>query len=80
MGSKGGGVSDPGVVISEDEAATLARWAGLTMPPERLPQLALNLKAARGAVADLALAGIDPDAPVAGPFDPSWPDDEADAS
>lgn len=70
-------MSGHGVEISEDEAATLARWAGLTVPPERLPRLALDLMAARAAVADLSLAAIDPDAPVAAPFDPAWPDDEA---
>lgn len=59
--------------ISEVEAAALARWAGLTVPPERLPQLAANLAAARAAMADLAKVATDPTAPVDAPFDPAWP-------
>lgn len=67
---------EPGMDIGEAEAAALARWAGLTMPPERLPHLAVGLATARAAVADLSLAGIDPDSPVDAPFDPDWPADD----
>ena len=64
--------------ITEDEAAALARWAGLNVPPERLPLLAANLATARVAVAALAEVEIDSTAPVNAPFDPSWPaEDEA---
>lgn len=64
------------VEITEAEAAALARWAGLTMLPERLPQLAINLKAARVAVSELARVAPDPAAPVDAPFDPSWGEDK----
>ena len=66
-------MSESNAEITEDEAATLARWAGLNVPRGRLPLLATNLIAARAAVANLAGIAIDPAAPVNAPFDPSWP-------
>lgn len=69
-------MNEPGTGISEADAAALARWAGLTVPPEQLPRLAVDLAAARAAVADLALAGIDSTIPVNAPFDPAWPDED----
>lgn len=62
--------------ISEADAAALARWAGLTVPPERMPRLAIDLAAARAAVADLAEVEVDPTAPADAPFDPSWRADD----
>jgi hypothetical protein len=64
---------DPESRITVEDAAALARYAGLNIPTERLPRLAAELTAAQALVAELASVPTESLPAVVDAFDPSWP-------
>ncbi len=59
--------------VSEQELAILARIAGLSIAPDRLPAMARDLTATLRIAGDLDAVLQDTVLPVIRPFDPAWP-------
>ena len=59
--------------VAAEDAAALARFGGLTMPPERLERFARDLAGARQLVADLETVSTEGRAAVPAPFEAAWP-------
>lgn len=64
------------VNVSEQELAVLARIAGLSIAPERLPAMARDLSATLQLATDLDVVLEDGVVPVIRPFGPAWPTGE----
>lgn len=64
---------DQSRTVSERELAVLARIAGLSIAPERLPAMARDLTVTLHIAEDLDAVLQDTALPVIRPFDPAWP-------
>lgn len=64
---------DQSLTVSERELAVLARIAGLSIAPERLPAMARDLTVTLHIAKDLDAVLRDTALPVIRPFDPAWP-------
>lgn len=62
--------------VDEEEIAVLARVAGLSIAPGRLPAMARDLTATLLLAEELDAVLRDVALPIIRPFDPSWPTDE----
>ena len=60
-------------ILTEDEVAVLARFAGLALPPERLAPLTAELNGTLAIVGDMATVSLGDLATALAPFDPAWP-------
>lgn len=63
----------PDDVLGETDVAVIARYAGLTIPSDRLAQVARELNLAQSAADDLLAFPSQEVSAVPGPFDPAWP-------
>ena len=54
------------------DAAALARFAGIPMPEERLPRFAADLTTAQELIRDLDTVPVGASAPTGTGFDPVW--------
>lgn len=61
--------------LTEQDVATIARYAGLTIPEERLASVTREVNLARSAVDDLLSFKPTDIAGVGDRFDPAWPSD-----
>ncbi len=59
--------------VTEDQVATLARIAGLALPPERLAPLTAEFNGTLAIISDLATVSLGGLATALAPFDPAWP-------
>lgn len=66
---------DQSLTVSEPELAVLARIAGLSIAPGRLPTMARDMTATLRIAGDLDAVVNDTVMPVIRPFDPAWPDE-----
>ena len=66
-------IADAAQNVTEDQVATLARIAGLALPPERLAPLTAELNGTLAIVGDLATVSLGDLATALTPFDPAWP-------
>lgn len=59
-------------MLTEDDTASLARFAGLSIASERLPALFEELNAVLALIEDLAIVPDSELEAVTGSFDPTW--------
>lgn len=63
----------PQVALSDTDAATIARAAGVTVPAARLSRFAQDLAGVRELIAEIDALALPQPAVPAGPYDPAWP-------
>jgi hypothetical protein len=60
-------------MMTDADAAALARFAGIPVEPDRLPTFVAEFTAVSGLISDLEGVAVDATLAADAPFDPAWP-------